>query len=237
MEKAYDKYRDIPESQRGVIRMKHRRGFTLMELLVALSIFAVIAICLYSVFSGGVGVWRKQEKIFKYSHSIELALDKMAKELRNAIDYSQPPLHPDSPEEGKKLKFEGDEKNLSFMTVHDNNIMKISYFFVSSPDRKGVLKKKISYQKEGFDEEKHPESVFIEGLDKLYFEYAYQGTDKEEPPEWQKEWGDEAVKEGPKKPVGVRVTLEFKEPDQEKQEILRKTVFIPTGTLGGAQPK
>ncbi len=210
-----------------------RKGFTLMELLIALSIFAVIAICLYSVFSGGIRVYRKQEKVFKYSHNVNLALDKMAGELRNAINYSMPPPPAVSPEEARKLKFTGDDKSLSFITAKGADIIKVDYFFVSTQDRKGVLKKKISYQKEGFNEEKHPEMLLIEGLDNISFEYAYKGADKDAPPEWQKEWGKEAVEQKSKIPVGVRIILEFKDPEEKKAEILKKTIFIAKGTLGG----
>lgn len=213
-----------------------RRGFTLMELLIALSIFAVIAVCLYSVFSGGLRVYRKQEKVFKYSHNVNLALDKMAGELRNAINYSMPAQPAGQLEEARKLKFTGDDKNLSFMTAKGSNIIKVDYFYVSTRDRRGVLKKRISYQKEAFNEEKHPEMVMIEGLDNLSFEYAYRGADSEAPPEWQTQWGKEAREEKSKIPAGVRITLEFKDPEEKRPEILRKTVFIPTGTLGGEQP-
>lgn len=212
--------------------MRHK-GFTLMELLIALSIFAVIAICLYSVFSGGIRVYRKQEKVFKYNHNANLALDKMAGELRNAINHSTPARHAGSPEETRGLWFTGDDKNLSFITIRGDDIIKVDYFFVSTQDRKGVLKKKISYQKEGFDGEKRPEVILIEGLENLSFEYAYKNADKDAPPEWRREWGKGAAEQKSKIPAGARVTLEFKESGEKKAEILRKTVFIAKGALGG----
>jgi hypothetical protein len=202
-----------------------------MELLIAASIFAVIAVTLYSVFSGGIRVYRRQEKVFKYSHNVNLALDKMAGELRNAINYSQPAQAAGSAGETGKLKFAGDDKKMSFITVRGNDIINVDYFFVSTTDRRRVLKKKVSYQKEGFEETGRPEMVMIEGLEGLLFEYAYKEADKDSPPEWQREWGKETAEQKPKIPSGVRITLEFKESGQEKAEILRKTVFIATGTL------
>lgn len=213
--------------------MKSRRAFTLMELLIAASIFAVIAVTLYSVFSGGIRVYRRQEKVFKYSHNVSLALDKIATELRNAINYSTPAQEAPPAEETRRLRFTGDDRNLSFITAKGNDIVKVDYFFVSTTDRKGVLKKKVSYQKEGFDEARRPEMVMIEGLEGLLFEYAYKEADKDAPPEWRGQWGAEEGEQKSKIPFGVRITLEFREPEQEKSEILRKTVFIPTGTVNG----
>lgn len=203
--------------------MRSSKSFTLIELLIAVSIFAVVAIALYSTFSGGLKVWHRQEKGFKYSHSTRLVLDAMAKELRNAINYSVK-QGLGAGLEGQGLRFIGDEKSLTFITLMGEEIAKVDYIF-----EEGVLKKRVVLQKEEFKEENQKESVLIENLDGLSFEYAYKGTGEGFELEWRKSWEKETVSDQPKIPAGVRITLTFD--IDGKEEIIKKTVFIPMGTL------
>ena len=215
--------------------MRRHKGFTLLELLLALSIFSIIAVCLYSVFAGGIRVWRKQEEGFKYAHTTRLALDRMAKELRNAINYSVPATTGMGAEDNQGLRFIGEKDKFSFITVTDGEIAKVSYLFSAKGGenarfQNGVLKRIIVLQKEGFKEENQKEDVLVADIDELSFEYAYEGEGKDSPAIWADSWGEEGQAKIPK---GVRVTLEFDKgaKDQNKKEIFRKTVFIPTGSL------
>lgn len=194
------------------------KSFTLMELLIAVSIFSVIALCLYSVFSGGIRIWQRQEQGFRYSHSIRLALDRMAKELRNAINYSQPEKAGLETSDEQNLLFLGEAKKVSFMTLIGGEIAKVSYVLEEGADQKGILKRKIVFQKEGFKDENQKEEIVIGDLDGLLFEYAYETGEKNALPEWKDSWEGEG-----KIPRGVKITLEF------QKEILRKLIFIPTG--------
>jgi prepilin-type N-terminal cleavage/methylation domain-containing protein len=216
--------------------MKRFKAFTLMELLVAVSIFSIIILCLYSTFSGGIGVWKRQEQAFQYAHSVRLALDTIAKELRHAINYSQPETGVSGfAQAGQDLKFTGDEKTLTFITISGEEIARIDYLFEKDQDQKGVLKKGIVLQKEGFKNDNRKEHILIENLDGLSFEYAYQGEKADSPVTWQKSWGKEAGETKAAIPIGVRIILEFQEPGQKEKEIFKKTVFIPSGNLG--EPK
>lgn len=209
--------------------MNRRKAFTIMELLIAASIFAVISLCLYSAFSGGIRVWRRQEQGFRSGQAVRLALDMMAKELRNSMKYSQPAAQTPTLEEENTLQFIGEAKRVSFMTAAGGNIAKVSYYFDSEPDKKGLLKKVVVLQKEGFKEANQKEETLISGVDDLLFEYAYQGEEEGAVPEWKEAWP--AQQKG-LIPSGVRITLEFsKGAKQEGREIFRKTVFIPAGQL------
>ncbi|MDD5449839.1 MAG: type II secretion system protein, partial [Candidatus Omnitrophica bacterium] len=130
--------------------MKRNKGFTLMELLVAVSIFAVIAVSLYSIFSGGIQIWKRQEKGFVYNHTVRLVFDTMARELRNAINYSQAPqaATAETQAEMKLLKFTGEEKKLTFITLGGTEIEKVDYIFEETAQDKGQLRKKTVFQKD-----------------------------------------------------------------------------------------
>jgi hypothetical protein len=207
-----------------------------MELLIAVSIFAVIAICLYSMFAGGIGIWKKGETSFKYKHSSFLALDSMGKELRNAINYSRPEqtAQPTGLEEGPALRFTGDEKTISFVTVISGNIAEVDYAFLTEGE-KGMLTKRVVFQKDGFKEkqENQKPGIVLDDLKDCKFEYAYKSDKDESGVAWENSWAKDAADKEPRIPAGVRITLVFQEPGRQYEEILKKTVFIPTGTLEG----
>jgi len=216
------------------------KGFTLMELMVALSIFAVITLTLYSAFAGGIGIWRRQEKGFKYGHNIRLVLTRMSKELRMTIikyhepstDVVVPGFSVEDEETVSGLGFMGNASDISFVTLINGRIAQVSYSFESDMDEDGKLVRTETFQEDGFkarvedQEDFESGEVLISGLGNCVFEYAYVGEDEDSPPVWQGSWGMED-----ELPKGVKIKLEFKEGDEVK-EVFTKTVFIATGVLG-----
>jgi len=190
------------------------------------------------MFAGGIGIWKKGEASFKHKHSSFLALDSMGKELRNAINYSKPAqalAQPPGLEEGPSLKFTGDEKTLSFITIINGDIAEVDYAF-SYESEKGALTKRVVFQKDGFKEkqENQKPGIVVDDLKDCKFEYAYKNDKGEPEVVWEKSWANDTPDKEPRIPVGVRITLVFQESGQQHEEILKKTVFIPTGTLEGA---
>jgi len=210
--------------------MKRFKAFTLMELLVAVSIFSIVMLCLYAVFSGGIRVWRRQEESFKYAHTTRLALDKMAKELRNTINYSTPEA--EEPE-SENFKFTGERDKISFMTVIGADIAKVSYFFENNESGNNLLKRISVLQKEGFNEEDQKEEILVSYLNEASFEYVSEAGESDSSVTWGDSWVAGEGEQESKIPKGVRVILVFKENETEQgeEEIFKKAIFIPTGTL------
>src|SRR5207247_11053245 len=65
-----------------------QHGVTLIEPLVSLTIFSVIAVAVYSVFAAGVGAWRKAQELSSTYQTARLVLDDLAQELTNAVNIS-----------------------------------------------------------------------------------------------------------------------------------------------------
>ncbi len=66
---------------------KNNHAFTLIELLLGLSIFALIALSVYSVFWGGMRMTRKAKHLNPIYREMRLALDLLSVELENMVPY------------------------------------------------------------------------------------------------------------------------------------------------------
>lgn len=86
--------------------MKNRRSFTLLELLISISIFAVVMLSLYAAFSSGIFGLRRVEEEAVASETGYLALSRIGRDLRNAFAYS-----------ADDVKFTGQKNTLSFLTL------------------------------------------------------------------------------------------------------------------------
>ena len=103
------------------------KGFTLIELLIALTIFAVIALGIYSTFSTGLNVWRRDKDANRLQQEARWALDKISKELRNAVIYNYGPDYPEASAflgEGDKISFLSSVYNFS---TRQSQIKRITY--------------------------------------------------------------------------------------------------------------
>jgi len=80
------------------------RGFTVIEVLVSLSLFAIISLAVYSAFAGGISAWRKTQEFSSVYQTGRLLLESIAGELRNTVKL-------------KGTEFVGEPKRLSFVTA------------------------------------------------------------------------------------------------------------------------
>src|SRR4026208_1395059 len=81
------------------------RGFTLIEMLVALAIFSVIAVSVQTVLRSGLRVWRAGNAATEAHQSARNFFNLLGRDPQNAIDY------------GEDAPFAGSAKRLSFMTL------------------------------------------------------------------------------------------------------------------------
>lgn len=92
--------------------MKAEKGYTLIELLVTLSIVGFIITAVYSFYLTGLQGWQRSIEQVEYQQSARIALDKIVRELTNAREIS---LH----DNGKEIRFRiyGDSRILRFRLV------------------------------------------------------------------------------------------------------------------------
>lgn len=199
------------------MKTKGLRGFTLLELLIAVTIFSIVAIAIYSSFNVGIRTWRKAENSYKVRQEARHALNTIGRELRCAINSTAMP-------------FEGSSNYVSFCRTmkvsnpqggYSEGIFEITYTFEAED-------KAVYYILQTYEEyakgETGTKSLLASGVLDFKLQYVYLDLDKVV-------WKDEWKKEELNIPLGVKVSLSY--PSQSEGQVVEysETFFIPTGTL------
>ncbi len=103
-----------------------RRAFTLVELLLALSIFSMVAVCVYGTFWAGVKLNQRFEGETAAYHQIRLALDLMSVDLENAVFYDFTNSYP------REAAFTGEKDVVTFFLATGKGLKVIRYSLESS---------------------------------------------------------------------------------------------------------
>ncbi len=197
--------------------MKSYRGFTLLELLIAITIFSIVAIAIYSSFNVGIHAWRKAENSYKVRQEARHALNTIGRELRCAINFAP-------------IAFEGTSNSVSFCRT---GTFKITYAIVKEEKEEKQKGKEVetyslyrilqTYQ-ESVKGEKGTESLLASGVLDFKLQYAYLDLDKVV-------WKDEWKKEELNIPLGVKASLFYPSQGEGQVAEYSEAIFIPTGIL------
>lgn len=186
----------------------NRKGFTFIELLIALTIFSIIATSMYFTLNTGIKVWSRSNESIRENQRFRICFDIISKDLKNIIAY--PPIKPEWGAE--RISFPAIVDTYEGDTVKTELVKVIFYF----DDIKKGLVRVCATVKEGFDEAYAEEKILLDDIENLAFQYCYKIKD-EERYEWKDTWGfDDKI------PRGIRI----------KADNFEKTVFIPVGELG-----
>ncbi len=229
-------------------------GFTLVELLIALTIFSVISLGLYSTFSSGISVWRRSEDANRIYQEARLALEQMAREIKSVVAYDFSDKYPEI------KAFEGDENKFSFLIAANSGLKRVS-FVLKEPGQIHISETKVNYQKEmpssiiarfqgeevrlmnlvkqeislaeslGSQEPKSEDESTLTALvvpGGLSFNYANVGLREGETDiSWENSWKQNNIF-----PAGVKINLMLANPKKPNEVVsFSKTVFIPSGTI------
>ncbi len=201
------------------------KGFTLMELLLAMALFSVIAVAIFSAFRCGITTWRKIQQVGSSYKDARLALDMISMELKNSIEM-------------KDFGLRGTAEELEFYSVLDRYrpgtgaepvIARIEYFLEPEEGRRTeVLKRRESLCNVKKDATR--EGEWMGDIKDLTFSYAGAGTGDEESDDEETDlWGDVWDPENGI-PMGVRIEFILVDPETGDETRLVKLVFIPTGS-------
>lgn len=206
---------------------KLNKSFTIIEILISLSIFAVVAVTLYSTFSAGLSVWQRSGDNSDAYQDIRIVFDDMARDLKDMIYFTK--------DKESMFIFSGMPGEISLMTLEEGasekleanrEVVRVTYSF---DDTKGELTRQRADITLGFDIKKAEKDILLKGLEDFKFEYCYYSGDEDEPYLWQEEWKDEDMKT----PRGIKITAFFKGSKNAKEgSKITRIIFIPTGILG-----
>ncbi|MEK6714716.1 MAG: prepilin-type N-terminal cleavage/methylation domain-containing protein, partial [Candidatus Omnitrophota bacterium] len=189
-----------------------QKGFTLVELLIATSIFVVVMVSIYSSFGAGMFGYKDIEENIKISQGARQILERMNLDLRNSFAYSE-----------SDSKFSGAKDSLSFLSLTDNynnNEITPAYAFISYKLEGDRLMRLRRINQEALKETSGIEAEEITALiEELVFSYA-DIVASEHTLEWKDSFG-EAQKT---LPAAVKVKLILK--SKVKAEFER-TIYIP----------
>lgn len=227
-----------------------------MELMLALLIFSIIALSLYSTFSMATLTERKTNDTNRIYQEARACLDEIASSLKNAIFFDFSKNYPDL-----KL-FDGQADQISFFIADDSGLRKISYSLKkvdfgkvekvvlgkrgSMPDKiiadyRQIAQRLLTLERKEQDflsslssADAGSQIADLTALVKeegLKFSYAYKTKTGDSESTEALNWRDNF--ESPNQiPRIVRITLTLINPKDLKQErTFTKIIFIPTGTL------
>ncbi|MDD5005124.1 MAG: prepilin-type N-terminal cleavage/methylation domain-containing protein [Candidatus Omnitrophica bacterium] len=205
---------------------RQRLSFALIELLIAIAIFAVIVTVIYITLYSGMKAYHKTQVQLIINQEINQVLDKLATELRNCYDAEY------NKEDGRG-GFIANSENISFFTIQNvylndgpgKLLARISYVF-----RDGKLFKKIQLDKDAFlDAGSFNEEELISDIKEFNFQYFYfkkvfpEGEDKYE---WKSEWADKNLI-----PKGIKIELTRYDPKEGISVSLKRYIFLAQGEI------
>ena len=174
-----------------------QKGFTLIEILVSLSIFSIIALAVYSSFAGGIRAWRRAQEFSSVFQTSRLLLEDMARELKNTVSITG-------------MEFEGTSRKVSFVTLDQSPFLQLDHLstthhlsWVSYELRRGRDFSGLDlYRRKGSDLQRPGEAqLIVDSIEQMEFQYTYKNEAGEMQP-WSTTWN---VKE--QIPYGVKIDL------------------------------
>ena len=186
------------------------KGFTLLELLISLTILGVIVVIIFGAFRIGIRAWEKGEKDVESRQRQRIVLDLIKHQLasiclREVKDASQQPL-----------LLKGDNKSIEFVShipmAPGNKFGMVYVKYLVKPEDGGERERLTFWEKnivllnKETDMSNLHEDDFFElfpGVQSIAFEYLKGGTD-EETSQWVQTW-DQAIDEA--FPRAIRVII------------------------------
>jgi general secretion pathway protein J len=186
-------------------------GFTLVEVMVSMTILGFIILMVYGVFRLGGAAWEKGDQIREKYQKNRSASQLISRQVKSAVPYKIKPQKA----EGDYLAFEGTANSLRFVsalplkTMQNEGLVYVFYEFQAGGIEGGRL---ILYEQRAlnrnFIEERPKEelavSLFEEMAEVKFAYYREENQDKNQMAGWVETWSAKEEKELPK---AVQITM------------------------------
>lgn len=230
-----------------MVSRKTSYGFTLIEILLSLSIFSIVLLSLYGSFWAGMRInAQTQEGRYAY-RSIAWVFQEMSNELQQAVAYTS-----DQGFSG----FQGSSNEITFLFPSSEGLRQIRYFL--KPQEQTLFHQRTLDQRPHLDLKDHwqdhqalsmhvlcrEEELFLKadtmslgqdteivalGIVEGGFLLSYAYIDGQEEPRivWRDHWDEDFI------PASIKVILKFNDLENADHiQTIEKIVYIPTGFWG-----
>ena len=205
-------------------------GFTLVEVMVSMTILGFIILMIYGVFRLGGAAWEKGDVIREKYQKARSASQMISRQVKSAVPYKIKPQKA----EGDYLAFEGTPNSLKFVsalplkTVQNEGLVYVFYEFQTGGIEGGRL---IHYEQRAlnrnFMEERPKEelavSLFEEMAEVKFAYYREENPEKNQMAGWVETWSAKEEKELPK---AVQITMVSNKAREGRGEI-PFSIFAP----------
>ena len=210
-------------------------GFTLVELLIASTMIAVLFVGLGTHLRGGLTVWQRATYIGQMLQRRRVAFDRLERELANAIVYDarQGSYGPD---EGQLPWPQFGETSVQFFTVapassrQPATVRFVTYACGRVDGTEGLWRTSQSAGASRARNAVPAPTLVVSGCESLSFRYAYRAESQEKSGtiEWRPDWPDDP-NEPLKQPRLIEVSLDV------SGRRAQRVVALTTGVLGKPQ--
>jgi len=172
------------------VTKKSQRGFTLIEVILALTIFALMGTVLYGAFSLGHRAVEKSERSFENNQKVRAVDELVGSYIRSAYPYRSSP-------QDTAVLFEGEPAELTFVSsfslaMGGRGMAKVRLFWEGNESRAGVLRLEEETPVRVLSEEEseghqgiHNSLVVREGVKEFRITYLDPQSEEEK---WEERW-------------------------------------------------
>ena len=198
------------------------RGFTLLEVMITLTILSMMLVIIFGAFRLGLSAWQRGDSTKEEYQRFRTASDLMLRQVKSMV-----PLKIKTEKaEGDYLAFEGKRRSLKFVSALPVKSRKLEglvyamYEFKDGGSEGGrlVLYEERALNKDFFEVGPKEDSgvTLLEEVSEVRFEYCRPADpDKSQEEKWEEEWN---AKEEKALPKAVRVSITYKNEKREKEE-------------------
>lgn len=199
--------------------MKNAKALTLLELLIASSIFVVVMVSIYSAIHAGVFGYRNIEETLDTYQAARSILERINLDISNSFAYQD-----------GNTKFSGNEKELSFLTLVDTfrgDKITQEYAFVSYKLEEDKLMRLCRLNQESLNDKSEVQPKEFAFNVEINFKYGYIPAEQQEI-DFKKSWAIDSDEEKKALPLAVKIDLTVKGKAGQKFE---RTIFLPLAKI------
>ena len=197
------------------------RGFTLLEVMITLTILSMMLVIIFGAFRLGLSAWQRGDSTKEEYQRFRTASELMLRQIKSMV-----PLKIKTEKaEGDYLAFEGKLRTLKFISAlpiksrKPEGLVYAMYEFKEDGDGgRIVLYEEKALNKDFFEVGPKEDSgvSLMEGVSEVRFEYCRPADpEKNQEEKWEEEWN---AKEEKALPKAVRVSITYKNEKKEKEE-------------------